>query len=88
MQFREHLDAFIGAYHEHAKPFAWTKAKMHQRRVKNLSANCDFQVRVNMLRDIWRGFNRHAIGLPLTLGPTSVMSCGRSQEARLQRLCN
>jgi hypothetical protein len=48
---------------------AGRKSKMHQRRVKNESANCDFQVRVNMLRDIWRGFNRQAIGLPLTLGP-------------------
>ncbi len=27
-------DAFIEAYNQDAKPFAWTKAKVHQRRVK------------------------------------------------------
>jgi transposase len=31
---REHIDAFIAAYNQHAKPFVWTKAKVHQRRVK------------------------------------------------------
>jgi hypothetical protein len=30
----EHIDAFIEAYNEDAKPFVWTKAKVHQRRVK------------------------------------------------------
>jgi hypothetical protein len=34
-QLREHIDAFIEAYNENAKPFVWTKAKVHQRRVKN-----------------------------------------------------
>lgn len=33
-QLREHIDAFIEAYNENAKPFAWTKTKVHQRRVK------------------------------------------------------
>src|SRR5215475_10105761 len=33
-QLREHIDAFIEAYNENAKPFVWTKAKVHQRRVK------------------------------------------------------
>jgi transposase len=31
---REHIDAFIAAYNQNAKPFVWTKAKVHQRRVK------------------------------------------------------
>jgi hypothetical protein len=34
-QLREHIDAFIEAYNENATPFVWTKAKVHQRRVKN-----------------------------------------------------
>ena len=34
-QLREHIDAFIEAYNENAKPFVWTKAKVHQRRVKD-----------------------------------------------------
>ena len=33
-QLREHIDAFIDTYNEHAEPFAWTKSKVHQRRVK------------------------------------------------------
>src|SRR3984893_9138300 len=33
-QLREHIDAFIDAYNQNPKPFAWTKAKVHQRRVK------------------------------------------------------
>lgn len=33
-QLREHIDAFIEAYNEKAEPFVWTKAKVHQRRVK------------------------------------------------------
>jgi transposase len=33
-QLKEHIDAFIEAYNHNAKPFAWTKAKVHQRRVK------------------------------------------------------
>ena len=35
VQLRQHIDAFIEAYNETAKPFVWTKAKVHQRRVKN-----------------------------------------------------
>jgi len=34
-QLRQHIDAFIEVYNEAAKPFVWTKAKVHQRRVKN-----------------------------------------------------
>jgi len=33
-QLREHIDAFIAAYNENAKPFVWTKTRVHQRRVK------------------------------------------------------
>src|SRR5215208_2312489 len=33
-QLREHMDAFIEAYNQRAKPFVWTKANVHQRRVK------------------------------------------------------
>jgi transposase len=33
-QLKEHIDAFIAAYNQNAKPFAWTKAKVYQRRVK------------------------------------------------------
>jgi len=33
-QLKQHIDAFIEAYNQDAKPFAWTKAKVHQRRVK------------------------------------------------------
>jgi transposase len=33
-QLREHIDAFIKAYNENAKPFVWTKTEVHQRRVK------------------------------------------------------
>lgn len=34
-QLREHIDAFISRYNEHAIPFVWTKAKVHQRRLKD-----------------------------------------------------
>jgi transposase len=33
-QLREHIDAFIDAYNENAKPFVWTKSKVHQKRLK------------------------------------------------------
>jgi transposase len=33
-ELREHIDAFIEAYNENAKPFVWTKTKVHQRRFK------------------------------------------------------
>ena len=33
-QLREHIDAFIEAYNQHAKPFVWTKARVHQKRIK------------------------------------------------------
>jgi len=33
-QSQEHIDAFIAAYNEDAKPFAWKKKNVHQRRFK------------------------------------------------------
>jgi transposase len=33
-QLKDHIDAFIASYNENAAPFIWTKAKVHQRRVK------------------------------------------------------
>ena len=33
-QLRQHIDDFIAAYNAEPKPFIWTKAKVHQRRVK------------------------------------------------------
>jgi transposase len=33
-QLRAHIDAFIASYNQNARPFVWTKAKVHQRRVK------------------------------------------------------
>ena len=33
-ELRKHIDDFIEAYNENAKPFVWTKAKVYQRRVK------------------------------------------------------
>jgi transposase len=33
-QLKAHVDAFIAAYNETAKPFAWTKSKVHQKRLK------------------------------------------------------
>lgn len=33
-QLREHIDAFIAAYNENAKPFLWTKSEVHQKRLK------------------------------------------------------
>ena len=33
-QLREHIDAFIETYNQHAKPFVWTKARVHQKRIK------------------------------------------------------
>jgi transposase len=33
-QLKEHIDAFIEAYNQNATPFVWTKATVHQRRVK------------------------------------------------------
>jgi transposase len=34
-QLQEHMDAFIASYNQTARPFAWTKRKVHQRRFKN-----------------------------------------------------
>ena len=34
VQLRSHIDAFIEEYNEHAKPFAWTKSEVHQKRLK------------------------------------------------------
>src|SRR5471030_777176 len=33
-QLKQHINAFIKAYNKDAEPFAWTKSKVHQRRVK------------------------------------------------------
>ena len=33
-QLRQHIDAFIEAYNENAKPFAWTKSQVYQKRLK------------------------------------------------------
>jgi len=33
-QLREHMDAFSEAYNENAKPFAWTKSQVYQKRLK------------------------------------------------------
>lgn len=33
-QLRAHIDSFIDAYNENAKPFAWTKSDVHQKRLK------------------------------------------------------
>ena len=33
-QLREHIDAYIAAYNTDAKPFVWTKSKVHQKRLK------------------------------------------------------
>ena len=38
-QLRQHIDAFIEAYNENAKPFVWTKANVHQKRLKPRSAH-------------------------------------------------
>ncbi len=35
-QLRRHIDDFIAAYNANSKPFTWTKAKVHQRRVKGI----------------------------------------------------
>jgi transposase len=34
-ELRQHIDAFIEAYNENAKPFVWTKKKVRQRRFRN-----------------------------------------------------
>lgn len=33
-QLQTHMNDFITTYNEHAKPFAWTKTTVHQRRIK------------------------------------------------------
>jgi transposase len=38
-QLREHIDAFIKAYNINATPFAWTKSKVHQKRLKHRFAH-------------------------------------------------
>ena len=38
-QLRQHIDDFIEAYNENAKPFVWTKAKVYQKRLKHRSAH-------------------------------------------------
>jgi hypothetical protein len=34
-----HIDAFIARYNQSAKPFLWTKSKVHQKRLKPCFAN-------------------------------------------------
>ena len=34
-QLKQHIDAFIDTYNQNAKPFAWTKSKVRQRRFKD-----------------------------------------------------
>lgn len=33
-QLRDHIDAFIAAYNDNPRPFAWTKSQVHQKRLK------------------------------------------------------
>ena len=33
-RLKEHIDAFIASYNANAAPFVWTKATVHQRRIK------------------------------------------------------
>jgi hypothetical protein len=33
-QLREHIDNFIDAYNANARPFAWSKSEVHQKRLK------------------------------------------------------
>ena len=33
-QLRDHIDNFINAYNANAKPFAWSKSEVHQKRLK------------------------------------------------------
>ena len=38
-QLKAHIDAFIASYNENARPFAWTKSQVHQKRLKPCFAN-------------------------------------------------
>jgi hypothetical protein len=33
-QLKTHINAFIADYNDHARPFAWTKSQVHQKRLK------------------------------------------------------
>jgi hypothetical protein len=33
-QLRNQIDAFIDSYNQTARPFAWTKSQVHQKRLK------------------------------------------------------
>ena len=33
-ELKAHIDNFIAGYNEDARPFAWTKSKVHQKRLK------------------------------------------------------
>ena len=33
-QLRTHIDSFIDSYNQDARPFVWTKSKVHQKRLK------------------------------------------------------
>ena len=41
-QLKAHVDAFITAYNETAKPFVWTKSNVHQKRSNLVSRNHDY----------------------------------------------
>jgi len=34
-----HIDAFIASYNQNARPFVWTKSKVHQKRLKQCFAD-------------------------------------------------
>ena len=34
-QLKDHIDAFITVFNDHAEPFVWTKKKIRQRRFKD-----------------------------------------------------
>ena len=38
-QLRTHIDSFIDSYNQDARPFVWTKSKVHQKRLKPRFAN-------------------------------------------------
>jgi transposase len=38
-QLRKHIDAFVGRYNQTARPFAWTKSEVHQKRLKTRFAD-------------------------------------------------
>ena len=39
-ELRRHIDAFVTRHNQSARPFAWTKSKVHQKRLKPRSRTC------------------------------------------------